>query len=95
LDFYISYGGFENQLYLRFKVLIIQFLNRHKRKLQTNTENIHTPIPLQTLTNNDAHIYPSLTGVIRTQASTLDEDNVSLKTKDLIISYVKQIPSHN
>ena len=36
------------QLYLCLKILIIQFLNRHKRKLQTNTENIHTPIPLQT-----------------------------------------------
>ena len=33
---------------LRLKIPIIQFLYRHKRKLQTNTENIHTPIPLQT-----------------------------------------------
>jgi hypothetical protein len=79
---------------MRFKHAVV---HRYKPTAQDaiiqKTHQSQQSIPLHTITNHTSNLYPSISNVLKQPASSVEDDNVSLHTKDLIINCVKQIPS--
>jgi len=65
----------------------------HQYTIHRIHTNLNNQYHLTPYSNHTSNIYPSISKVMHQPSFSIDDDNVSLHTKDKIINYVKQIPS--